>query len=329
MSSISQHYFKGIIEHLAELGFSEEVVKQHLAQPIAFSHDDTHRFNSELYYQLLDIAADLTNDELYGATLGERIALSDYGVLGYLVASCSNLSSAIEVLLDYDALVADIGKAELVLGEHSACIRWYPENAASMQSILRNTVAWISSVRHLLGEQYTPLALDFTFTLSPQSSALLQQRLGCNVNHGQPYNAIHFSNALLTLPFRGHNALVFDALQQASNKALTQLNATLSTSQRVAQVLKSKEHLINCQQQDVASELAMSTRQMQRKLQNENTRFTELLESERKRRVMQLLGKQSMLAIAQQLGFSEQASFNHAFKRWFGYSPRHYLMKQK
>jgi len=32
----------------------------------------------------------------------------------------------------------------------------------------------------------------------------------------------------------------------------------------------------------------------------------------------------SIEMIAELLGYSEPAAFNHAFKRWFGYSPRQY-----
>ena len=33
----------------------------------------------------------------------------------------------------------------------------------------------------------------------------------------------------------------------------------------------------------------------------------------------------SIEVIAELLGYSEPAAFNHAFKRWFGYSPRQYF----
>lgn len=325
MSSISQHYFKGILEHLVELGFSEQEILGSLSVPVSFSTDETHRLDSARYYELLELAASLTNDDLYGATLGARIALSDYGVLGYLVASCNNLMKAIEVLLDFDALVADIGKAELIITGDVATIRWHPEDAATQQSILRNSVAWINSVTHLLGDNYQPTALDFSFDLSEQNHSRLTKLVRCTINVKQTYNAIHFASDLLTIPFKGHNALVFSALKQASDHALSQLTEPSLVSQRVALLLEQRSDLVNCQQHEIARELAISTRQLQRKLQHENTRFSELLERERKRRALQLLGSHSMLAIAQQLGFAEQASFNHAFKRWFGVSPTNYL----
>jgi AraC-like DNA-binding protein len=76
----------------------------------------------------------------------------------------------------------------------------------------------------------------------------------------------------------------------------------------------------------VAGELAVGVRSLQKKLKEERTTFTELLDQVRKELVHSLLAdpKMSFTDMAFLLGFSEQSSFNHAFRRWTGSTPKAY-----
>ena len=65
---------------------------------------------------------------------------------------------------------------------------------------------------------------------------------------------------------------------------------------------------------------------VQIKLKEESTSFQEILDDVRKESAIHLLGKKDVLLIdiAFMLGYSEQSSFNHAFKKWTGKTPRQY-----
>lgn len=65
-------------------------------------------------------------------------------------------------------------------------------------------------------------------------------------------------------------------------------------------------------------------RSFARHLAAEGTSFGEILDSLRKRLAMRYLEDEriSLQQIAWLLGYSESAAFTHAFKRWFGTSPR-------
>lgn len=73
----------------------------------------------------------------------------------------------------------------------------------------------------------------------------------------------------------------------------------------------------------VASELHMSPRTLIRKLKQENTRFQELLDQTLSRRATQLLSlpHYKVAAVAEELGYTDVASFRRAFQRWFGTTP--------
>ena len=82
---------------------------------------------------------------------------------------------------------------------------------------------------------------------------------------------------------------------------------------------------------DVASKLAMSGRSLQRKLSEQGHSFQALVDDARRELAEKLLAKSnhSLAEIAFLTGFSEQSSFNRAFKRWAGQTPRSFRQQSK
>ena len=73
----------------------------------------------------------------------------------------------------------------------------------------------------------------------------------------------------------------------------------------------------------VADRLHMSPRTLIRKLKHEDTRFQQLRDQTLSRRATQLLSlpHYTVAAVAEDLGYTDVASFRRAFQRWFGTSP--------
>jgi AraC-like DNA-binding protein len=72
----------------------------------------------------------------------------------------------------------------------------------------------------------------------------------------------------------------------------------------------------------MASTLKMSGRTLQRRLEDEGVRFSDLVDGVRERKAKELLAGTSPLAeIGYRLGFSDLAAFSRAFKRWTGVPP--------
>jgi AraC-like DNA-binding protein len=75
--------------------------------------------------------------------------------------------------------------------------------------------------------------------------------------------------------------------------------------------------------EDVAVRLMMSERTLQRRLAEEGTSFTTLVDDTRRELARQSLscGELSLKMLSFQLGFSEPSAFYRACKRWFGMTP--------
>ena len=82
-------------------------------------------------------------------------------------------------------------------------------------------------------------------------------------------------------------------------------------------------------EEEAAASQNMSLRTFQRRLEDEGTRFRALLDQTRTERAESLLADSSyaLSEVSYQCGFSEQASFSRAFKRWTGKTPSQYRSK--
>ncbi len=90
------------------------------------------------------------------------------------------------------------------------------------------------------------------------------------------------------------------------------------------QVLKSHRHRGNWLTIGQMSQLAgRSVRSLQRRLADEDSVFSEMVQSARQELATELLAdsKLSVSEIATRLGYSKAANFSRAFQRWTGKSP--------
>jgi AraC-like DNA-binding protein len=76
----------------------------------------------------------------------------------------------------------------------------------------------------------------------------------------------------------------------------------------------------------VARQLAMSSRTLQRRLRDHGVSYADLLDRTRASAAKSYLTDQqiSVAEVAFMVGFAEQSSFTHAFRRWTGQSPNEY-----
>ena len=78
---------------------------------------------------------------------------------------------------------------------------------------------------------------------------------------------------------------------------------------------------------DVAHDMSINVRTLQRRLAASGTPFRALLDDCRRQRATAALlnGTQSIGQISQSLGYSDPSHFVRAFHRWTGHAPTHYL----
>jgi AraC-like DNA-binding protein len=328
MKTLADHYFSSCLDYLETHGLDSHRVLLTINFD-EYSNKQTKqlapRISLTSYNALLNYAQITLKDTLFGFNLGQKIRTADFGVLGYLIESSNHLESAIAALLNYDSLVADIGKTEFELKDNNAVIRWLPDQSCSPQVILRNMTAWVSVIRQLLNPELSPNLICFTQVWSENDKSTLSNWFNCTVETNAQYNQIVFPSSYLSLPFKTDNNIVNQMLRGISDQQLSRYKSQQLLTEKVNHMLMAKIDLNDCNLIRTASVFNMTPRTLQRHLKYENTAFADLFETERKRRVLLYIGKYPLNIIASKLGFKDQSSFNRAFKRWYGSSPLYYL----
>lgn len=284
------------------------------------------RISMANYETLVNQSALLLEDSLFGFNLGKAINVGDYGVLGYLVETCQDLSQAIEVVLKYDTLVADIGQTSFETDEEFAKVAWHCFAEQQKHLILRNMTAWVATVRHVLANDLAPLVIEFVFPLSVKELQTLSLWFNCPVRCNQKENILIFPKHYLHLPFKTSNTNLFLTLKHASDDALNH-HQNDNLLNEINYMLKASAHLKNAKQKDIAKAFNITTRTLQRKLKHFNTNYSALLDKARQERALQLINTHSLSEITDILGFSEQATLTKAFHKWFNCSPLAYRKK--
>jgi AraC-like DNA-binding protein len=148
------------------------------------------------------------------------------------------------------------------------------------------------------------------------------RQFGCPVRFGAPANALEFANADITAPIPTANPLAAEGLFRLLDERLAQAERT-SVAARVRELLPAMIDQGGALRDAVARRLAISERTLQRRLADEGTDFSTLVDEVRRTIAQQYLGSDriSVKNLSYKLGFADPSAFHRACLRWFGKAP--------
>lgn len=149
----------------------------------------------------------------------------------------------------------------------------------------------------------------------------IKERFNVNVIDSN-YYSLRFLKSELTTKLKDSNEAIYNACYESIRKRVNKLKDN-DTICQIYNILDKSTTLEDISLDTVASELFISARTLSRRLYNLDTAFNIVFTNYRIELSLYLLKEtnKSLCEIAYRLGFSGQSSFNHAFKRWTGYSP--------
>jgi len=153
---------------------------------------------------------------------------------------------------------------------------------------------------------------------------------GCEIRFGAARNAMHIRSFDLDRPFPGHNPELIEMLTPALAAALQEIIANSTTSEQVKVVLKRRMASGRPDLADIARELGMSERTLQRRITEDGATYRQLLEEARRELGRQMLGNAAaeINEIAYMLGYQDTSSFYRAFREWEGVTPNQWREHQ-
>lgn len=161
-----------------------------------------------------------------------------------------------------------------------------------------------------------------TTTVPPSPAAPYAEFLGVRMRRG-PLHQVTFTREDALRPFLTTNDGLWAAFEPELRARLAELDAEVTVGQRVRAALLEALPSGMGAMDAVSRRLAMSPRTLQRRLEAEGTRFSQILQHTRQSLALHYLHKTGLPAaeISFLLGFEEPNSFYRAFRAWTGQTP--------
>ena len=285
------------------------------------------RYNKEKIAKLWEETGRLIEDPCFGLAAATSWHPSYLGTLGYAMLASSSLRITLERLVRFFGIITSVNTGELIEDKTNKTLTFnfiYKDNPLP---IYREDAALALILSILRG--------NFQQTFAPVSVSFRHSNKKCLKRYSDFFRSpIYFGapTSSLTLSFE-----TADQNLPSGNKELATLNDQImsqyladldnaSLSKKVQTIII--EHLPsgNITIENIAKQLAVSSRSLQRKLREDGQTFTSLLDKTRQDVARQYVtDKQYELTeIAFLLGFSELSTFSRSFKRWTGQSPDQY-----
>jgi len=173
-----------------------------------------------------------------------------------------------------------------------------------------------------------PLLVTFTHP-EPNCSDEYYTHFRCPVIFSAETNSLTLPIDVIDKSLVGTDPMLADLSDQVMREYMLNLDQSKLTEQVKTFII---EHLPSgeVRLEKVADDLAVSARTLQRRLNEEDTTFANLLEETRRDLASKYIREKNkcLNEISFLLGFSEVSAFSRAFKRWNGQSPTSILKKQ-
>ncbi len=279
--------------------------------------------------RLLGMCVDLTGCAHLGLLIGRHTPLEALGAVAELTKAAPDVRSALNLLTRY--LTLSDGGGLLRLGEDARFASYgyaLYEPAVERTDVVYDIVLtsiW-NVLRTLCGNHWLPHEIQF-MRRRPPDTRPYRSFLRAPLRFDCEQAAVVFDKAWLDVPLPGADAQRLMSLEAQARAS--EAEATGDLPAQVRRVLRRQLLSGGTSMHQVAAELAMHRRTLDRKLQPYGVSFQALGDEVRHEVARQLLSDTAMpiTAIAQSLHFADASVFSRAFRRWSGVTPSRWRAK--
>ena len=326
----TRHSINGLVEILTwmeSLDYDREALLKntHIEPERLTDPNETVGNKEELtfYQNLLDVS----NDPSIYLKAGMTLNIGAYGLWGLALLSSPTVGKAIEFGLQYIAFSYTYNHIAFLNDKNTSSLTITSlQNLGPLnQPMVERDIAAIYMIFTALLQNSDPLDhIRVSWECRDENeSALYQQLFNCPVIFNCTVNEVVFDHSLINHELPQKNPLTMKLCQQHLDQQLPSIKIGDTLSAQIEQYFV-RTPAFKANIHDCAQELNISTRHLNRVLSNEGTSFKISLDQFKRNLAERYLCQTNMKLeeIAERIGYSDAASFSHAFKRWAGMSPR-------
>jgi AraC-like DNA-binding protein len=316
---------------LEELGVRASAVLRRAGLSQGYANQPRVLLKTEELFALWRAIGEVSTNPAIGLLLGTETRIERFHPVGLAALSTENFGSAVDQMARYKQLTCP----EEILQEKddeewSVRFHWLLADEVEPPVLIECAFAWVLSIgRHGTGTRLSPLRVEFV--QSRAHAKTIERHFGCPVVCGATRNAIVFRTADAKRPFVTRNAELLAMLAPQFEEELKRENSDENFLERVRRAIQQKLTGQRPTIEDIADALHISSRTLQRRLQDEGSSFQRVLEEARHRLARHYLNN-SVLELGEAaylLGYNDANSFVRAFRTWEGVPPARWREVQR
>lgn len=295
-----------------------------LQNPNQYKVDD--RVQAIAMQQLWRIAVEHTQDDAFGIYFAQQFQPTALHGLGFSWLSSDTLKDALVRLVRYYRLITSAGEI-IFEPDSNGYFLWHKipaaKGVAAPASLDAALAMFVQMCRITKDEHFCPTRVELQS--NPENKKPFEQFFRCPIGYDAMENRLFFDLKTLEAPLPGANP----ALARANDQVVIDYLQHHDKSDIVSQI---RANIIEAlpsgtpSQPNIAAQVNLSTRSMQRKLKESHTSFKAIVEDTRKELALAYLkdGMKSIGEVTYMLGFTEPSNFTRSFKKWTGLTPADY-----
>ncbi|WP_445114652.1 AraC family transcriptional regulator ligand-binding domain-containing protein [Acinetobacter sp. WZC-1] len=283
------------------------------------------RFEFSLWREILDDIHRQTRHTALGLDIAESVQPRHLGIIAYIAQSCDTLGEALSRYHDFHRLIYDGSPLQVEARGDYLSIRWQalPAHLATQITDEIAIALMAKFLQHVMELEDIRIHEVKFIHPAPEDVLFYERYFHCRVRFSQPQSELIFPASVLLMPIRHADQTLQKLLMQQATTLLEKLPHSTQLDERLQQSILKGLQKNNHQIQQIAEQMHLSVRQLQRHLQQQNTTYQQRVQQVRQLLAVQYLQDPhlSLQQIALLLNYSEQSAFQRAFKLWTGLTP--------
>jgi len=294
------------------------------------------RISADKFAKVLDYCIHETGSNDISIRVANQFHPGMFDVLGYAMMSSNTLQDALGRIAQYKRVVSNTSELSVIEDDSSLIFDMdvFTHEDSDRPVLSRELTETFLAIivqfsRNLIAQDLVPNKVVFSYPKPHYDTQYLADFFQCELEYDKPTSQIVFDLEQANIQLLGSNPLITQTHEKLLNEFLSRVNKDDLSHVIIAKICDVLP-LGAPSQTDIAKQLNMSLRNLQRKLHDQGTSFKDILENTRKKLTLDYIEQKdlSLSEISYLVGFSNTSNFNRAFKRWTGKTPGEYRSQQ-